>query len=202
MKLEDYKLVFVAVGLIAVLLIATPALGNVLHLPGGEQFSELYLLGPDQMAENYPFNIAIGQNYSVYVGVGNHMGSSVYYVLDVKIKNQTDPMPNATDGTPSSLQPLYEYRFIVQDGKTWESPLTFSVSDGSFSGNQSLIKTLTINDSVFSVNKSTIWDSNSTMFSYQLLFELWIYYEQSGTIAYNNRFVYLRLNFTSNDLPV
>ena len=55
-------------GLIGVLLIATPALsGAIPSLPGGAQFSELYLLGPDHMAENYPFNIAVGQNYSVYV---------------------------------------------------------------------------------------------------------------------------------------
>ena len=33
MKLEDYKLVFVAVGLIGVLLIATPALYSGIRLP-------------------------------------------------------------------------------------------------------------------------------------------------------------------------
>ena len=54
MKLGDYKLIFVAVGLIGVLLIASPAIAGAIRLPGGEQFSELYLLGPDQMAENYP----------------------------------------------------------------------------------------------------------------------------------------------------
>ena len=59
------------------------------------------------MAENYLFNVAIGQNYSVYVGVGNHMGSSVYYVLYAKFSNQTDQMPNVTAGTPNPLQPLY-----------------------------------------------------------------------------------------------
>jgi uncharacterized membrane protein len=61
MKLEGYKLVFVVVGLIGVLLIATPALfGAIPGLPGGEQFSELYLLGSNHMAENYPSNIAVG----------------------------------------------------------------------------------------------------------------------------------------------
>jgi uncharacterized membrane protein len=60
MKLKEYKLVFVAVGLISVLLIATPALGDFIRLPGEEQFSELYLLGPNHMGENYPFNIAVG----------------------------------------------------------------------------------------------------------------------------------------------
>jgi uncharacterized membrane protein len=73
MKLGDYKLIFVAVGLIGVLLIASPAIAGAIRLPGGEQFSELYLLGPNQMAQNYPYNIAVGQNYSVYVNVANQL---------------------------------------------------------------------------------------------------------------------------------
>ena len=51
----------------------------------GEQFSELYLLGPNQMAENYPSNIAVGQNYSSLRGCRKSLGSSAYYVLYVKL---------------------------------------------------------------------------------------------------------------------
>ena len=196
MKLNDYKLIFVSVGLIGVLLIATPALAEAVRLPGSEQFSQLYLLGPNQMAENYPFNIEASQNYSIYVGVANQMGFSVYGMVYVEFMNQTDQLPNAATGVPCSLQPLYEYLFAVQNGESWESPLTFSVSDASFSGNQSFIKTLTLNDYVFNVNKPSLWDSNTTMFSYKLLFELWIYDTQSGTISFNNRFVDLQLNLT------
>jgi uncharacterized membrane protein len=196
MKLEGYKLVFVAVGLIGVLLIASPALGGVIRLPGGEQFSELYLLGPDHMAENYPFNIVAGQNYSVYVDVGNQLGSSATYVLYVKLSNQTDQMPNATLGTPSILQPLYEYRFSIQDSVNWESLLNFSVSNASISGNNSQINTLQVNGVAFNVDKPAMWDSNSTTFKYQLLFELWIYNVQTGSVEFNNRYVNLQLNVT------
>ena len=96
MKLGDYKLIFIAAALIGSLLIASPAIAGAVRLPQGEQFSELYLLGPSQMAENYPHNIAVGQNYSVYVNVGNHLGSSAYYTIYVKLGNQTDQLPNAT----------------------------------------------------------------------------------------------------------
>ena len=202
MKLAGYQLVFVAVCLIGVLLIATPALGGVIRLPGGEQFSELYLLGPEQMASNYPFNVTVGQNYSLYVGVGNHLGSSAYYALYIKLQNQTDFLPNATTGETSPLQPLYEYRFFVQEGKTWEAPLTFSISEASTNANQSLIKRLSINNDVIDVNKIATWDSNTTTYSYTLLVELWAYNIQSNSIEYNNRFVCLRLNFTSNAMPV
>ena len=200
MKLEEYKLLFSAVVLIGVLLIATPALVEVIHLPGGEQFSELYLLNSNGMAENYPYNIVVGQNYSVIVGVDNHLGSSAYYVLYVKFGNQTDQLPDSTSETPSPVAPLYEYRFFVQDGGTWESPLTFSVTDAYVLGNQSMIKTLTVNDLAFSVDKPAAWDANSTAFSYQLFLELWIYNVQNSSIQFNSRFVDLHLNLTQTTI--
>ena len=196
MKLEGYKHIFVAVGLIVVLLIATPAIAGAIRPPAGERFSELYLLGPNRLAENYPSNIAVGQNYSVYVGVGNQLGSSAYYVLYVKFGNQTDQLPNANLGVPSSLQPLYEYRFSIPDGQNLVSPFVFSVSDASISSNQSIIKQLTINNVKFDVNKPATWDSNSTKFSYGLVFELWLYDASFNSIQYHNRFVDLQQNLT------
>jgi hypothetical protein len=199
MKLGDYKIIFIAVGLIGVLLIATPALSSVINLPsvpGGEHFSELYLLGPNQMAANYPFNIAVGQNYSVYVGVGNHLGSSAYYVLYVKLGNETDLLPNNNLETQSTLLPLFEYRFFIQPNLNWARLLTFSVSGSSLSGDIFLINTLHLNGVPFNVNKPTVWNSSSTTFKYQLLFELWIYNVQTGSVEFNNRYVNLQLNLT------
>jgi hypothetical protein len=196
MKLEEYKLVFAAVGLIGIILLATPALGAIISLPNGEQFSEIYVLGPEHLAQNYPSNIAVGQNYSVYVGVGNHLGASAYYVLYAKFQNVTDLLPNATTETPSPALPLYEYRFSVPDGTSWESPLTFSVSNATISPNQSLVKTVMINGFKFNVNSQVVWDLNSTTFSYRLVFELWLYNTTSNSVQFNNRFVNLQLNLT------
>ena len=148
------------------------------------------------MAENFPSNIAVGQNYSVYVGVGNQLGSSAYYVLYVKLANQTDQMPNDTLGTPSSLPPLYEYRFSIQNGMNWESLLSFSVSNASFSENNSQINTFQINNVAFNVDKPAMWNSNSTSFTYQLFFELWRYNTPYSSIQFDDRFVTLNLNLT------
>jgi hypothetical protein len=194
MKLNDYKLIFVAVGLIGALLIASPAIASAIRSPGGEQFSELYLLGPDLKAENYPSNIVADQNYSVNVVVGNHMGSSAYYTIYVKFKNQTDTLPNTTTATPSPLQPLYEYRFSIPDGQSCVNPVVFSVSGSSTLSNQSIIKQITINNVKFDVNKPATWDSNSTKFSYGLFFELWLYDAPSNSIQFNSRFVGLQLS--------
>ena len=196
MKLGDYKLIFVAVGLIGILLIASPILGDLIRLPAGEQFSELYLLGPERLAQNYPSNIVVDQNYSVYVGVGNHLGSSAYYILYVKLLNQTDLLPNTTTATPSPVAPLFESRFAIQDGQSLESPMNFTVANAAISQNQATINTLTINNVVFEVNKLAAWNTNSTKYNYQLLFELWLYNKQTASIEFNSRYVDLQLNLT------
>ncbi len=94
------------------------------------------------MAEDYPYNIAVGQTYSVYVNVGNHLGSSAYYVIYVKLGNQADQLPNGTRGTPSPLQPLYEYRFSIPDSLNWTSLLTFSVTNATTQTTNTQINTL------------------------------------------------------------
>jgi uncharacterized membrane protein len=200
MKLGDYKLILIATAIIGSLIIASPAIAGVFRLPEGEQFSELYLLGPDRMAQDYPSNIAIGENYSVYVNVGNHLGSSAYYVLYLKLANATDQSPNSTFGTPSPLPPLYEYRFSIPDNTTWQNPLQFSTSKATIQGNNSQINTLTINDATIGAEKSATWNSNNTKFTYQLFFELWLYNETSGSVEFNNRYVGLQLNLTPDPL--
>ena len=199
MKLEEYKLVFIAVGLIGVLIFASPVLATFAGFPPGEQFSELYILGPERMAENYPFNVVAGQDYKVYVGVGNHMGSSVYYVVYVKLKNQAEPFPNATVGSPSPIPALYEYKFSIADDMVWESPLVFSVVGASFSANELVMKGITLNDVAFNVDKTAAWDMNATGFYYQLFFELWAYHPDSNSVQFDNRFTSLQLNLTRTD---
>jgi hypothetical protein len=198
MKLEDCKVVFAAVGLIGVLILASPTLGLVLHLPGGEKFSALWVLGPRHMAEDYPFNVTAGVSYLVYVGVGNHLGSSTYYVVYVKFRNETEPLPNVTSGVPSVLAPLYEYRVFLEDNSSSEFPLTFSFSNVSSVGGQSTVGNLTINGVPFGVDKSVSWDTVNRGYYYQLFMELWIYDPASNGFSYHNRFVSRWLNMTAS----
>ncbi len=76
------------------------------------------------MTANYPFNIAVGQNNSIYVNVGNHLGSSAYYILYVRCGNRTDLSPN-TPLENSSLVYLYEYRLPIPDSGNWERSFEF-----------------------------------------------------------------------------
>lgn len=196
MKLDDYNVVFAIVGLIGVVLFVLPTLSLILPLPGGEEFSELWILGPSHIAENYPFNVRAGDEYLVHAGVGNHMGSSVYYVVCVKFRNQTEPLPDATAGLPSPLLSLYEYRVFLRDGENWEAPLTFSFSKVSFLENRSSVGSLMINDVAFDVDKLTFRDAENNGYYYQLFIELWIFNKDSDSFQFHNRFVGLWLNIT------
>jgi len=197
LKLSDYKAAFVVVGLAGVLLLASPTLSLVWHLPSsGEKFSELWVLGPNHTAEDYPFNVKAHESYLVYVGVGNHMGSSAYYVVYVKFRNQTEPLPNATAGTPSPLPPLYEYHVFLRDGEPWEAPLTFSFSGVSFFENKCFVKSLTVNDVHFGVDELASWDRENNGYYCHVFVELWMYNSGSRSFEFHNRFVGLWLNMT------
>jgi hypothetical protein len=159
---------------------------------------EVWVLGPGHMAEDYPFNVTAGVSYLVYVGVGNHMGSSTYYVVYVKFRNETEPLPNVTTGAPSVLAPLYEYHVFLEDGGNSDVPLAFSFSNVSFSGGQSTVGSLTINGVPFIVGKSVSWDAVNSGYFYQLFMELWIYDPASDGFSFHNRFVTRWLNMTAS----
>jgi len=197
MRFQNYRTLFRVAGLTCVLLAVYPALSTVVTFPeGGERFSELWLLGPGHMAENYPFNVRVGEQYSIYLGLGNHMGSSMYYVIYVRFRNQTQPVPNVTISMPSSLPSLYEFRAAVLDGDTWEKLVTFSVLEASRCENSSFVNRLVINDRAVLVNSSAIWDSENRGFYYQLFFELWVYNVAGSRFQFHDRFVGIWLNMT------
>lgn len=195
-SLSDYKTVFTAVGLIGVVFCCVPSVMLFARLPAGEKFSELYVLGPGHMAEGYPFNVTEGVNYLVYVGVGNHIGSAAYYLLQVKFRNETEPLPNSTSAVASPLASLYNYSVFIEDNGINEVPLNFSLSDLSFFGNESAVGSILINGVGSAINEHSSWDTNSTGFYYQIFVELWIYNRTADTFDFHNRFVSRWLNMT------
>lgn len=191
------KQAFYVVGLLGIILFSIPTAVSYVRLPSGEPFSELYVLGPGHMASDYPFNVSEGENYLVYLGVGNHLGAAAYYGVYVKFGNASDALPNATAGVSSPLPLLYEYRVFLTDGQTWEAPLNFSFSDVAFDGNVSFVRNIRINDAVFDVEKMARWDNSSSGFYFRMLAELWVYDAKSDGFGFNGRFVSLWFNVTS-----
>jgi hypothetical protein len=200
MNLKDYKIVFISIGLIGSLLIALPALSLAVQLPAATPFSEIFLLGANQQFADYPSTVASGQNYTVYLGVGNHEGFSNYYMVDVKLGNSTDPLPNATDAAVNALPILYEAQFACSDGQLKQKQIVFSIAS-TFSETQSTMLTITINGVSSNINKPTLWNNATQQYRYELFFELFSYDSPSDSMVFTKQFTALQLNATIQNVP-
>jgi hypothetical protein len=168
--------------------------------PRTEFFTELWLLGPNHKAEDYPFNLTRNQNYSVFLGIGNHLGYCAYYIVEIKFRNQTQSAPNTFNHTPSSLPALYNITTFVADEENWELPLTFSF-DYEFNVTLSIVEfnRLTLNNIALDIRNCTAtWDPANKGFAGYLFFELWIYNRTDSNFQYHERFLSLRLNMTNS----
>jgi hypothetical protein len=202
MRLDGYRLPFIVVTAIIMLLVASPALSRLLVYPRTEFFTEMWLLGPSHMAEDYPYNVTDGQNYTIYLGLGNQLGYSAYYLVEVKLCNETQSEPGSfgpvENRTPSSMPSLFNITAFVADQATWETPLTFSFN---YVLNETLLqvdfRSMGLNGVRLDLNGyGTSWNATRSMFPCDLVFELWLYNSAISSFDYNQRFVSLWLNMT------
>jgi hypothetical protein len=180
------------------LIVAAPMLSRVGHLqPSFKQFSVFGLSGPNLSMQDNPSDIRVGEVHHAFLRVDNHMGCSKYYLIYVKLRNQTQPLLDISGSMPSPLPPLFEFRFFVADGGTWESSLTFAFENVSFQGDSMYVGSVSINDVTFPVGSTSMWDSKNSGFYYQLFFELWHCDLASQSLQFHNRFVWIWLNATA-----
>jgi uncharacterized membrane protein len=178
-------------GLVLALVAAYPALSEVVPSPEAERFTELWILGPDHKPEGYPFTFPINALQGpLYLGIRNRLGYPAYYLITLKIRNQTQLPANRT--TPSPLQPVYESRvFLSHDGE-WEQAVVIAVS-----GQPSNITSISINGFFLPLACTAAWNASRAGFYYQLFFELWIYEDAETGFQYHERTVGLWLNVSS-----
>jgi uncharacterized membrane protein len=109
--------------LIVTIIVAFFAVSQFL-LPKGtsEQFSELGVLGSNMKLGDYPSEVVASQSVSLYVYVGNRMGTPMYY--DVKIKLGD----NATSVNPAPIVSIQDYQSIVPSNETWTFPAIITLT--------------------------------------------------------------------------
>jgi len=207
MNLSEIKVLFIVVTAVAALLVASPVLSRILVYPRTEFFSEMWLLGPNHKAEGYPYNVTQGQNYTVYLGIGNQLGYCAYYVVQVKFRNETQPLPTSfgpvENRTPSNMPPLLNISTFVADEQNWELPISFSFDyEANLNRSQVWFKSLTMNNETLDLESyTTTWNETRSLFFGNLVFELWIYNTQAASLSYHGRFVDLKFNMTAADIP-
>jgi hypothetical protein len=226
-NLTQYKALFIVVTAVLALLVASPALQRALVYPRTEFFTELSLLGPGHTAENYPYNITDGKNYSVFLDIANQVGSCAYYQVEVKFRNETQSAPNSFNRTPSSLPSLYNFNLFVADKESLDIPLNFSFNYTFQSVARTIYTNVTVpggpgqnatvsqradNITLLQANFDSLklggsvlnlqgyssdWNPQTNKFYGNLVIELWIYNNTLGSFQYNQRFVDLKFNMTS-----
>jgi len=198
MNMRKHGVPFFVVVAIVALLVASPALSRVLVWPRTEFFTELYILGSNGLAEDYPYNVSRVQNYSIYLGLGNQLGYAAYYLVEVKFRNMSQSAPDSFNRTPSELPSLFNITAFVADQATWVLPLTFSFE---YDFNSSLMevdfRSMTLNGLALNLEGySTVWNSSKSVFYGNLVFEAWIYNASTPGFQYHERYVDLKLNMT------
>ena len=78
----------------------------------GEQFTEFYMLGINEMADEYPTQLPVGENGKLIIGVVNHEYADVSYRLDVNL-----------DGAV-----IHTEQIDLAHDETWEEPFTFKAT--------------------------------------------------------------------------
>jgi uncharacterized membrane protein len=89
-----------------------------------EPFSELGILGPNQKIADYPTSVLTGQNFTLYLYVGNHEGQVMYYQVLVKLGTRA----NANGNTSLAAPPISSYGMVLRDNQTYLNPVTLSLN--------------------------------------------------------------------------
>ena len=198
MNLEEFRTLFIVAILVVALVVASPALAIFLPEVGSERFSEFWLLNSEHMADDFPYDVGVDEMYNVFIGIGNHMGGSEYYLVYLKFGNVTQGFPDIDGGVASSLEPLYEYRLFVDDGDSWESSLTFGFEDVFVQDDFLVVGNVVVNGVSFPVDASALVAAEGGGFFFQLFFELWRYDLVSESFRFDDRFVGLQLNMIAS----
>lgn len=91
-----------------------------------EPFSELGVLGPNMKIGDYPRQLQAGEEFDLYLYLGNHMGSAQYYRVMVKLG---DRQLNISDTEPYPAPVLAVYDSVLGDQTNTTIPVTLSIPD-------------------------------------------------------------------------
>lgn len=175
-----YALAFALIVTVATSVVAY----TILNPPASEHFFAMWVLGSKGLAEDYyPNNnptLTTGESVNWTLGINNQMGRLEYVVLRVKLLNATLASPNGTNGTPSPVPEVFEFRRILVDNETWSIPFAWRILNMTQEAQRIFITGISINQDSFHGNLvSAISGGN-----FRFVFELWFYEESSSQLSF------------------
>jgi uncharacterized membrane protein len=108
-----------------------------------ERFTEFYILGQNKTATDYPGQIIAGQNYPMYIGVGNHEYRDMTYTIETWMVNtEFDNVTNTS--RIIAMDPYDHLSFTLTDNTSTILPYNLSVKKAGYDR----VEFLLFNDSV------------------------------------------------------
>jgi len=131
MALHQYKTLLLVATVVLALFVATPAIQQVIVTPPSQPLTEFSILGPYHNA-TYPYNITSYRDFRLYFDTTNHLGSTAYYNIEVKFRNETQSTPDTFNRTSSNQPSLGDILFFAADKQTIELPMNISLQYKNF----------------------------------------------------------------------
>lgn len=91
-----------------------------------EPFSEVAILGPNQKIGDYPKNLTAGENFNLYLYVGNHERKVMYYRVYAKLDDQLSVI---NETVPLDASPIAQYETVLSNNQTWLKPITLRIDE-------------------------------------------------------------------------
>ena len=119
---------FLSVVLNLVIIIAILTAIYVIIFPNeGERYTEFFILGENRTADKYPDLINSGQDYSMYVGIGNHEKGDVKYTIETwMLLTEFDSLTNSSHIL--AMDPHDRLSLTLSDNETTIVPYNLSVN--------------------------------------------------------------------------
>jgi uncharacterized membrane protein len=93
----------------------------------GERFTEFFILGENKMAAEYPDMIITGQNYPIFIGVGNHEYRNVTYTIEAW--GMIMDFNNVTNTSRiMAMDPLWQHSLTLGYNETPNIPYNLSIN--------------------------------------------------------------------------
>ena len=195
-SIKELKCLFILATILGSLLIASPIIAPFFPYHSHVRFSEFIILGSTHSLTNHPFHIKVDEEYTTYLVISNHEGSSAYYKVLAKIRTEAEPAPDPQTATPSPLQSFAENAVLLGHGETWEKALILRFPSFELQDDQISVSELILNGQTIELEKTFQYNSETEGYSAWLFFELWIYDSSAASFKYHNRFVSFQLNLT------
>ena len=194
MAIQQYKTFVLLVMVVLSFFAASPVLQKFVLDSQTTHLTEFSILGQYHNT-TYPVNVASEAEQSLFLGVTNHMGSCVYYQIEVKFRNESQSAPDSFNKTNSALMPTGVIPLFLADNQTAELPITISFQYKTSTAAVTMQKII-INGFPMTANLPTLtWDNKNSGYLGNLFFELWTYNQTANAFQYDQRYVSLWLNF-------